>query len=161
MIPARMYPPKETAHLRTRMRILLPGALLLVCVTCSPSSAGPQATPAAAPAAQPDRGWIQRSNQYTELLLDVTKKHSPEAASQQGLAQYDEQISQPTKQDDDASTAETKAVQTKLTRALALEHDKYVQQDLTILLHSIDLSLRQHDFAEAREIPYENASQDV
>jgi uncharacterized protein (DUF885 family) len=161
MIPARIYPGKETVLLRTLMRILLPAALLLVCLTCSPSWAGPQAPPAAAPTSQPDRGWIQRSNQYTELLLDVTKKHSPEAASQQGLAQYDEQISQPTKQDDDASTAETKAVQTKLTRALALERDKYVQQDLTILLHSIDLSLRQHDFAEAREIPYENASQDV
>ncbi len=113
------------------------------------------------PAAKPDRSWIQRSNEFTELLLDVTKKHSPEAASAQGLAQYDEQVSQPTKQDDDASVAETKAVQTKLTRALALEHDKNVQEDLSILLHSIELSLKTHDFTEAREVPYDNASEDV
>ena len=65
------------------------------------------------------------------------KKHSPEDASSQGLAEYDEKISQPTKQDEDAAIAETKAVQTKLTRALALERDKNVQEDLSILLHSI------------------------
>ena len=123
--------------------------------------AAPQGASPAAPAAKPDRSWIQRSNEFTELLLDVTKKHSPEAASAQGLAQYDEQVSQPTKQDDDASVAETKVVQTKLTRALAIEHDKNVQEDLSILLHSIELSLRTHDFTEAHEVPYDNASQDV
>jgi len=122
--------------------------------------AEPQAPPAPA-AAQPDRAWIERSNEYTELLLDIAKKHSPESASAEGLSQFDEQISQPTKQDDDASIAETKAVQTKLTQALALERDKYVQQDLSILLHRIDLDLRIHDFSEAREVPYENASEDV
>ena len=67
--------------------------------------AAPQ-TPA--PAANPDQNWIARSNGYTELLLDVTKKHSPEAASAEGLAQFDEQISQPTKQDEDAAIAETR-----------------------------------------------------
>jgi hypothetical protein len=95
------------------------------------------------------------------LLLEVTKKHSPEYASRQGLAEYDEKISQPTKQDEDASIAETKAVQAKLTRALAIEQDKNVRQDLTILLHRIQLNLRRHDFADAREVPYENASEDV
>jgi uncharacterized protein DUF885 len=122
--------------------------------------AEPQAPPAPA-AAQPDRVWIERSNQYTELLLDIAKKHSPESASAEGLSQFDEQISQPTKQDDDASIAETKAVQTKLTGALALEHNKYVRQDLSILLHRIDVSLRSHVFSEAHEVPYENASEDV
>ena len=117
--------------------------------------AGPQAT------TQPDRGWIESSNAYTDLLLEVAKKHSPEYASRQGLAEYDEKISQPTKQDEDAAIAETKAVQAKLTRALAIEQDKNVRQDLTILLHRIQLNLRRHDFADAREVPYENASEDV
>jgi uncharacterized protein (DUF885 family) len=111
--------------------------------------------------AQPDRSWIAKSNAYTNLLLDVSKKHSPEDASAQGLAEYDEKVSQPTKQDEDASIAETKAVQVKLTRALALEHDKNIQEDLQILLHSIQLTLKQHDFARAHEVPYENASEDV
>jgi Bacterial protein of unknown function (DUF885) len=127
--------------------------------TCSPrAGASPKAPP---PAAKPDQAWIERSNQFTNLLLDVTKKHAPEAASAQGLAQYDEQISQPTKQDEDATIAELKDVQTKLTRALLTEQDKYVRQDLSILLHSISLSLKNHDFSNAREVPYENASEDV
>jgi hypothetical protein len=122
--------------------------------------AGPQAPAPPAPAAA-GQTWIERSNQYTNLLLDVSKKHSPEAASAEGLAQYDELISQPTKQDSDAALAETKEVQTKLTRALATERDKYVRQDLSILLHSISLSIKSHDFSEAREVPYNNASEDV
>jgi hypothetical protein len=117
--------------------------------------AGPQA------AAPPDRSWIATSNAYTDLLLDVLKKHSPESASSQGLAEYDEKISQPTKQDEDSSIVETRAVQAKLTRALATEPDKNVKQDLTILLHTIQLSLKRHDFAETHEVPYENASEDV
>jgi hypothetical protein len=121
-------------------------------------AAAPQA---AAPAAKPDQSWIERSNQFTELLLDITKKHSPESASAQGLAQYDEQISQPTKQDEDATVAELKEVQTKLTRAMLTEQNKYVRQDLSILLHSISLTLKQRDFSNTREVVYENASEDV
>jgi Bacterial protein of unknown function (DUF885) len=124
--------------------------------------AAPQDAPApASPAADSHTGWIERSNGYTELLLDITKKHSPETASAEGLAPYDDQISQPTKQDEEASVAETKEVQTKLARALETEHDKYVRQDLSILLHSISLSLRTRQFNDTREIPYENASEDV
>ena len=138
--------------------------LLVVAVasgTCISLWARSEQSPTPAAASRTEKGWIQRSNEFTNLLLDVTKKHSPESASAQGLAQYDEQISQPTKQDDDAAIAETKAVQVKLTRALALEHDKSVQQDLSILLHSIDLTLKRYDYSEAHEVPYENASQDV
>src|ERR1700683_1918301 len=82
------------------------------------SWAGPQAPSAPVPSVKPDQDWIARSNGYTELLLDVTKKHSPETASAEGLAQFDEQISQPTKHDEDAAIAETKEVQAQLTRAL-------------------------------------------
>jgi Bacterial protein of unknown function (DUF885) len=122
------------------------------------AAAAPQAAPAAA---KPDQSWIERSNQFTNQLLDITKKHAPEVASAQGLAQFDEQISQPTKQDEDAAVAELKDVQTKLTRAMLTEQDKYVRQDLSILLHSISLDLKSHDFTDAREVPYENASEDV
>ena len=117
--------------------------------------AGPQAAP------QPDRSWIASSNAYTDLLVAVLKKHTPESASAEGFAAYDEKISQPTKQDDDASIAETKAVQAKLTRALATERDKNVQEDLSILLRSIQLTLKRYDYSETHQVPYENASEDV
>jgi hypothetical protein len=148
---------QEIFFMRPIIAKSLVAALLSICL--AGAQPGVMARPQAA--AQPDRSWIASSNTYTDLLLEVLKKHSPESASAEGLAEYDEKISQPTKQDEDASIAETKAVQAKLTRALAIERDKNVQQDLTILLHSIQLTLKQHDFANAREVPYENASEDV
>lgn len=148
---------RKTYSLRKTTRTLLTAVLLSVSL----AGARPHLMASPQAPAQPDRSWIAKSNAYTNLLLDVSKKHSPEDASAQGLAEYDEKVSQPTKQDEDASIAETKAVQVKLTRALALEHDKNIQEDLQILLHSIQLTLKQHDFARAHEVPYENASEDV
>jgi hypothetical protein len=120
--------------------------------------------PAAAAKAQeaaPDKSWVAKSNAYTDLLLDVQNRHSPEDASSQGLAAFDDRISQPTKLDDDAEIAETKAVQRKLMHAFAVEPDKNVRQDLQILLHSIQITLAKHDYAEAHKVPFENASEDV
>ncbi|MFY9691297.1 MAG: DUF885 domain-containing protein [Candidatus Acidiferrales bacterium] len=109
----------------------------------------------------PDQSWVAKSNVYTDLLLDVQNRHSPENASSQGLAAFDERISQPTKLDDDAEIAETKVVQRKLMHALAVEQDKNVRQDLQILLHSIQIELAKHDYAQAHKVPFENASEDV
>ena len=43
-----------------------------------------------------DRSWIATSNGYANMLIAVSLKHHPEYGSQQGLAQYDTKISQPT-----------------------------------------------------------------
>lgn len=114
--------------------------------------------PVASGSAGSDRSWIATSNTYAGLLLEIDKKHSPESASAQGLTEFDDKISQPTKQDEDASIAETRVVQGKLQAALKGEQNKYVQQDLEIMLHSIDLGFKQHDFSDAHEVPYLNAS---
>ena len=44
----------------------------------------------------PGDNWITISNGYAKLLIDVSFKHHPEAGSQQGLSQYDTNVSQPT-----------------------------------------------------------------
>ncbi|HUA00108.1 MAG TPA: DUF885 domain-containing protein [Candidatus Aquilonibacter sp.] len=119
--------------------------------------AGADAPPA--PPAEP--GWVAKSNAYTQLLIDVQNRHSPEDASSQGLAAFDDKISQPTKIDDDAAIAETKAVQRQFMRALATEQDKNVRQDLQILLHSSQIEVKKYDYAEAHKVPFENASEDV
>ena len=129
-------------------------------LSCCPVGARP-APPAAAQGAAPDRGWVAKSNAYTDLLIDVQNRHSPEDASAQGLAAFDDRISQPTKLDDDAEIAETKVVQRKLMHALAVEQDKNVRQDLQILLHRIQIDLAKHDYAVAHKVPFENASEDV
>src|SRR5271166_4992083 len=86
-----------------------------------------------------EKNWIARSNQYTNLLIDINNKHQPEGASQQGLAQYDALIGQPTKQDSDAQIAETRVVLATLHPALLTEKNKDVVEDLKILIHSNEL----------------------
>ena len=92
---------------------------------------------ATAPAKHADQSWIARSNEYANLLVDIEKQHSPEDASGDGFSQYDELISQPTQQDEEAEVAETEAVLAKLKVQLGIEKDKYLKQDLAIIIRSV------------------------
>jgi hypothetical protein len=55
----------------------------------------------------PSQDWIEKSNHYTNLLLDVDKKYNPEQASAEGLAEYDTKISVPTLTNSEAERKET------------------------------------------------------
>jgi uncharacterized protein DUF885 len=105
-----------------------------------------------------DKSWITKSNEYASLLIEIEKKHSPESASADGLKQYDELISIDTHEDDVAETNENRAALAKLKAALAREQNKYVKQDLEIMIHNTELGLRRHDFAEDHVVAFQNAS---
>ncbi len=102
--------------------------------------------------------WISVSNNYTEQLLNLQIKHHPELGSNQGLSEFDTQISQPTLADEDQERAETDAVLVKLKSALSQEKQKEVAQDLQILIRRIELQFREDDFERAHEVPFLNAS---
>jgi hypothetical protein len=116
---------------------------------------------ASAAGADSDKSWIARSNEYASLLIEIEKKHSPESASHDGLKQYDELVSIDTHEDDVAENDERRAALDKLKAALAKEQDKYVKQDLEIMIHSTELALRGHDYAEDHLVTYHNASAEV
>jgi hypothetical protein len=118
------------------------------------ASAGspPSGTPA------PDTSWIARSNEYANLLIDIEKKYSPESASSEGLAQYDELITVPTLAVQHAAEAEEKAALGKIEQQIPKEQNKYVRQDLEIIVHAISLDLRRTDFNEAHVVSYFNAT---
>jgi hypothetical protein len=105
-----------------------------------------------------ERAWVVRSNEFANLLIDIEKKHSPERASADGLSQYDELVTTATREDDVAETAENRAALAKLQAQLPKEQNKYVRQDLEIMIHATQLSLKRHDFAEAHQVPFLNAS---
>ena len=46
-----------------------------------------------------EKAWIKQSNVYTNMLLSVQLEHSPEQGSVQGVATYDERISDPSRAD--------------------------------------------------------------
>ncbi len=90
--------------------------------------------------------WIAASNQYTNLLLAVEMKHTPELGSNQGLSQFDTEVSRPTLADEDQERQETEAVLATFKNALAHEKQKEVAQDLEIVIHTVELQFRELDY---------------
>jgi len=102
--------------------------------------------------------WVQRSNRYAQELIDIQKKHNPESASGEGLAEFDTQISQPTEKDHQEATSERKAVLREFQAALATESDPSVKQDLEIMIHRVELDLKLQAYADEHDVTYWNAS---
>ena len=107
----------------------------------------------------PDKSWIEQSNAYTHMLLDVHLEHAPEEGSQQGLAKFDSRISNPTLADQLAERRELESVLAKVTAARTTESNNHVKEDLEILRKAFDLQFREEDFALQREVPFDNASE--
>ncbi|HMD74509.1 MAG TPA: DUF885 domain-containing protein [Steroidobacteraceae bacterium] len=107
------------------------------------------------------KDWVEQSNAYTQRLLNVEFEHSPEAGSQQGLAIFDDRISNPTLADELAERADFLAVLADLKTKSASETDKNVAEDLEILRKAFDLRFRTEDFKRQRLVPFINASQIV
>jgi uncharacterized protein (DUF885 family) len=108
-----------------------------------------------------DHNWITTSNDFTKVLVKVELKHTPEAGSRQGLAEYDELVSQPTLADEDLERQETQEVLTKFEAAVAQQKQKEVAQDLEIIIRAVRLGFRQQDYQRSHEVPFINASQQV
>ncbi len=120
-------------------------------------SAKKAASPKAATTAQAD--WVAISNGYAKMLLDVSFKYHPEFGSQQGLAQFDTKVSQPTLANEDAERKDDEAVLAKLKAAAAEKQLPEVAEDLTIMIRKVDLNFRRQDYERAHEVPFLNASQ--
>jgi uncharacterized protein (DUF885 family) len=117
--------------------------------------------PAFAQTQPADRSWIATSNSYANLLTEVEFKHHPEAASTQGLSEFDNKISQPTLADQDRQREETAAALAKLKSASSEKQPREVAQDLQIMIRKVELDFKQEDFARAHEVPFFNASEMV
>ncbi len=109
----------------------------------------------------PDKPWIERSNAYTNQLIEVQLRHSPEEGSHEGVAKFDEFITDPTLADDMAQRHELEAVLKKVDAARAKETDKKVLEDLEILHKAFDLNFRQQDFELQHEVTFYNASETI
>ena len=101
---------------------------------------------------------IARSNAHTQRVLDVVFKHAPEWASKQGLSQFDALVANPTLAEQMTKRRELEAVVADLKAAHSKDTDESVQQDLDILLKSLDRGFRWEDFWLRRKVPFFNAS---
>ena len=106
--------------------------------------------------------WIAASNQYTNQLLAVEMKHTPELGSNEGLSQFDTEVSQPTLADEDQERQETEAVCSPPSRTPSRqEKQKEVAQDLEIVIRTVELQFRELDFERAHKVDFLNASETV
>jgi hypothetical protein len=105
--------------------------------------------------------WIAASNKYTNLLLAVEMKHTPELGSNEGLSQFDTGVSQPTLADEDQERQETEAVLSTFKSAVGQQKQKEVAQDLQIMIRAVELQFRELDFERAHRVDFLNASQRV
>jgi hypothetical protein len=105
--------------------------------------------------------WIAASNKYTNQLLAVEMKHTPELGSNEGLSQFDTDVSQPTLADEDQERRETEALVATFKSAVGQQKQKEVAQDLQIMIRTVELEFRELDFARAHKVDFLNASQTV
>ncbi|MGH9501839.1 MAG: DUF885 domain-containing protein [Terriglobales bacterium] len=105
--------------------------------------------------------WIAVSNQYTHMLLAVEMKHTPEEGSNEGLSQFDTEVSQPTLADEDQERQETEAVLSTFKGAVGQQKQKEVAQDLRIIIRKVELQFREQDFDRAHKVDFLNASRTV
>ena len=130
-----------------------------VCVVIGVTGVLGQAPTTAASASA--KAWIATSDGYTQQVLAVELKHSPESGSAQGLVQFDEQISHPTLADEKAQRRELEAVAERLKAAESTEKDRNVGEDLAILRKALDLRFRAEDYNDTHDVDFLNASEMV
>ena len=110
---------------------------------------------------QAEKPWIKQSNDYTNMLLSVQLEHTPEQGSTQGVAKFDDRISDPSRADEVVERREFEAALAKIKAARATVTDKNVQEDIDILQKNFNLQFRIEDFELAREVPFHNASAQI
>ena len=130
--------------------------LLALAVSCSPAKPAPVSPPG--PAAQ-DRGWIERSNQNAQLLLQVQAKFAPEFAARQGITGLDDRISDFAPGHLQRLRDAIHQVQGELEQRLAGENDALVAQDLQILIDAAKRQIKGSELREKLQVPYYNLPQ--
>jgi uncharacterized protein (DUF885 family) len=121
-------------------------------------TAASQITSSQAAGLAAEKSWIATSNKYADELIQVSFKHHPEAASAQGLREFDAKASQPTLADERQERQEDQAVVARLKAAVAEKQQKDVAQDLQIMIRRVELGFRRQDYILEHEVPYINAS---
>ncbi|THC43217.1 DUF885 domain-containing protein [Massilia sp. Mn16-1_5] len=86
------------------------------------------------PAIAAEPAWVTKSNDNAKVLLKVLAKYSPESASTLGVDGYDEQITDMSRDQFEASNRDLRAAIADLQKRMRAETDSKVKQDLQILI---------------------------
>ena len=126
--------------------------LIIVAALFAFASAGP---------ASAEADWIAKSNEHSQLVLNLLAKYNPEAAAGLGVDGYDEKIIDLGENLNERSKKDAEALLAELERRHAAEKDSLVRQDLGILIKAVQDNLRTNELQRSHLLPYFNMSQQV
>jgi hypothetical protein len=98
--------------------------------------------------------WVAHSNEHAKVLLKVVARFYPEAASSLGIEGHDEDIQDLRPGHIERERAALKAAASELKQDLAAEEDRLVREDLEILVHEAETSIKGLALEEKYELPY-------
>ena len=136
-------------------------ALTLFAATASaPPAFAHAATPATtAPVAKAPPAWVAASNAHAQVLLGATLRFQPELASFFGIPGYDDQVAD--LRPDNVARARQATIEARdaLRKALQLERDPDVRQDLEIMIQAAEDSIEASQVNERLLLPFSDAPQ--
>ena len=103
--------------------------------------------------------WVERSNSYSQILLEVIAELSPESAAEVGVHGFDNSIIDLKPGINKRAIKSFNEAREKLSTILAKETHPAVRQDLEILIAAIDDALQEIALEQEYYFPYFNASE--
>jgi len=112
-------------------------------------------------AAGEEPGWVEKSNEHAQIVLEVMSKFSPEGAGSLGIDGLDEQVSDLGPGIYERGLKATRDVLAELKEREAAESHPKIKQDLGILVKALEDNVRTSELDRANMLPYFNISQTV
>lgn len=142
-----MKPISSLSSAFRRLLLSLGAAVLVLASTAGPAAAAP--------------AWVERSDENTQVLLEVMARLSPEGAGRLGIPGLDESILDLRPGFVERTRDAWKQAGETLRPRLAAEKDPAVRQDLQILLRTVDSNLRGLELGQKYQLPYFNLTEAV
>lgn len=138
-------------------------AIALTLFAAAPSAFAHAATPAsptaAVPAAKAPPAWVATSNAHAQVLLGATLRFQPELASFFGIPGYDDQVADLRPDNVARARQATLEARDALRKALQLERNPEVRQDLEIMIRAAEDSIEASEVNERLLLPFADAPQ--
>lgn len=108
------------------------------------------------PAVAAEPAWVTKSNDNAKVLLNVMAKYSPESASTLGVDGYDEQITDMSRDQFDATNRDLRAAIAELQKRMRTETDSKVKQDLQILIDKAQDNIKTNALQRKYFMPFDD-----
>jgi len=116
---------------------------------------------APAPVLAETPAWIEASNAYTQKVLDMDARYTPEAASYFGAEQFDIEAVDLKPQVYERNLADMEKLLAELQASLQTEGDTKVKQDLEILITSLKDRIKSSQLNRQFMLPYFAAGENI